>query len=141
LRTISDDVNNDSRKDYGLPGAKCRAEETAYGKQKGHAKYVSSSPAQASSVALQHGRGTSYPMNAVNLPQFVAFQSKSSKGNPVAHSGQWELKIFAILPASILGEVTNEAKNSVVIQLMTTATSRPFSGCDVSHKVPKKKKN
>jgi hypothetical protein len=79
-------------------------------------------------------------MNAVNLPQFVAFWGKSSKGNPVPQSGQWELQNFAILQASILGKVTNEAENSVVVQLMTRGTPRPFSCCDVSHKVPKKKK-
>jgi hypothetical protein len=118
LRTISNDVKNDSRNDYAHPGAKHRAEGTAYGEQKGHAKYVSSSHAQASSVSLQPGRGTSSLMNAVNLPQFVPFRGKSSKGNPVPQSGQWELQNFVISQASVLGKVTNEAKNSVVIQLM-----------------------
>jgi hypothetical protein len=78
-------------------------------------------------------------MSAVDLPQSVAFQGKTSKGSPVAQSGRWELQNFARSPASIIGKVMNEAENSVVVELMRTATSRPFSGSDVSHKVPKKK--
>jgi hypothetical protein len=78
-------------------------------------------------------------MSPLDLPQSVAFRGKTSKGSPIAQSGRWELQNFARSSASIIGEVTNEAENSVVLELMRTATSRPFSGYDVSNKVPKKK--
>ena len=90
------------------------------------------------SIPLQGA--TIFLSSVEGLPTSVNFRGRKSKRNEVAQSGEWKLHGARNSPTSIIGQqATNDAEKALVTELMSRATSRPFSGIDLSSKVKVKK--